>query len=312
MANSELTTSYLSRLSNANHDGVTAQIYERLVAFTTSNQLLTEAVAGVGTARTAEDVAYKRVSAKDFVSDDLKKEDQIEDRYMVTVRGMLNALTELPDDEPMKRKAEEALQVFKDFHFLTTNGYEAEARKTLNMVQEWQTPNKYDIAALGIGPWIEKANVQAGKVLQLVAQRVDNESAKVKGELADARKVTDAAIRRAFDVLNAMTVLTPSAELSALVNVLFGIEDRAKLYYINGASPSGEHPGGADGANGNNGSNGSNGTDEPGNSGNSGGNTGGNTGGGDNGGGSGSGGGDNGGDNPGGGGGSDYGNGSDE
>ena len=299
MANSELTTSYLSRLSNANHDGVTAQIYERLVAFTTSNQLLTEAVAGVGTARTAEDVAYKRVSAKDFVSDDLKKEDQIEDRYMVTVRGMLNALTELPDDEPMKRKAEEALQVFKDFHFLTTNGYEAEARKTLNMVQEWQTPGKYDIAALGIGPWIEKANVQAGKVLQLVAQRVDNESAKVKGELADARKVTDAAIRRAFDVLNAMTVLTPSAELSALVNVLFGIEDRAKQYYINGASPSGEHPGGSltpnpspegEGSGGNSG-----------NSGGTGGNTGGNTGGGDNGGGTGS-----------GGGGSDYGNGSDE
>jgi hypothetical protein len=42
------------------------------------------------------------------------------------------------------------------------------------------------------------------KVLNLVAVRVDNESAKVKGELADARKATDEAIRRLYDVLNAL------------------------------------------------------------------------------------------------------------
>ena len=42
------------------------------------------------------------------------------------------------------------------------------------------------------------------KVLNLVAVRVDNESAKVKGELADARKGTDEAIRRLYDVLNAL------------------------------------------------------------------------------------------------------------
>ena len=77
-----------------------------------------------------------------------------------------------------------------------------------------------------------KAQQQAQKVLQLVTVRVDNESAKVKGELATARKATDEAIRKAYDVINALCVLAPSAELSALVNVLLGIEERAKLYYI--------------------------------------------------------------------------------
>jgi hypothetical protein len=46
-------------------------------------------------------------------------------------------------------------------------------------------------------------------------------------------------LRRAYDVLNALAVLQPSAELSALVNVLFGIEDRAKLYYISGGKTDG-------------------------------------------------------------------------
>jgi len=80
---------------------------------------------------------------------------------------------------------------------------------------------------------------QAQKVLQLVTVRVDHESAKVKGELAAARKQTDEAIRRAYDVLNALSVLAPSAELSALVNVLLSIEDRARLYYISGGTTSG-------------------------------------------------------------------------
>ena len=40
-------------------------------------------------------------------------------------------------------------------------------------------------------------------------------------------------------MLNALTVLSPSSELSALISVLFGIEDRAKLYYISGGKTSG-------------------------------------------------------------------------
>jgi len=90
----------------------------------------------------------------------------------------------------------------------------------LNMAQQWQAATDYTLAELGIDVWVQKAVVQANKVLGLVALRVDHESAKVKGELADARKATDAAIRKAYDVLNALTVLQPSTELSALINVL--------------------------------------------------------------------------------------------
>ena len=40
-------------------------------------------------------------------------------------------------------------------------------------------------------------------------------------------------------MLNALAVLSPSASLSALISVLFGIEERAKLYYISGGKTGG-------------------------------------------------------------------------
>ena len=242
MAQKTLTTSYLAQLTNANHDGVTQQIDDRLQGFETENTMLIQAGAAVHAARQGEDTAYRRYSGKDFASDDLKREDALEDKYMSTIRALLNALLCLPEDEPLRRKAEMAVQLYKDFNFRVADGFEAEARKTLNMVQQWQAATEYTLQELGIAPWVTKAQQQAQKVLQLVTVRVDNESAKVKGELAAARKATDEAIRKAYDILNALAVLQPSAELTALITVLFGIEDRAKLYYISGGKSGGDKP----------------------------------------------------------------------
>ena len=232
MANRTLGTSYLVRLSNSNHDGVTQQICDRLRDFETENMMLIQAIDGVHTARQAEDTAYKRFSGKDFASDDLKAADQLEDKYMSTIHNILNALLYLPETEPMRRKAQLAVQLYKDFNFSTNDGYEAEARKTYNMVQQWTSATDYTLAELGIQEWVTKARQQAANVLQLVAVRVENESAKVKGELADARKATDAAIRSAYDIVNALNVIQPSEALTQLTTLLLGIEERAKLYYI--------------------------------------------------------------------------------
>lgn len=158
---------------------------------------------------------------------------------MSVIHNVLNALLYLPESEPMRRKAQLAVQLFKDFGFSTSDGIEAEARKTTNMVQQWQSATDYTLAELGILEWVTKVMQQAQHVLSLVAQRVENESAKVKGELAAARRATDEAIRKAYDVLNALAVLMPSNELTQLLSLLFSIEDRAKLYYISGGKTGG-------------------------------------------------------------------------
>jgi len=66
---------------NANHDGVTQQIDDRLQGFETENTMLIQAGAAVHAARQGEDTAYRRYSGKDFASDDLKREDALEDKY---------------------------------------------------------------------------------------------------------------------------------------------------------------------------------------------------------------------------------------
>ncbi len=63
------------------------QIDDRLSAFESDNTLLITAAAAVHTARQAEDIAFKRFSGKDFASDDLKREDRLEDQYMSTIRA---------------------------------------------------------------------------------------------------------------------------------------------------------------------------------------------------------------------------------
>ncbi len=243
-----LSASYLTRLSVANHDGVTQQIENRFSLFQTDNEMLRAAFQNVTQRRQEEDAAYRNYSGKDFVSDDLRREVALMDKYMSAIRGLLRGLLFLPESEPIRRKAELAHRLFKDFDFNTGDGMEASARKTLNMVQQWRAATQYTLQELSIAPWVDKSDQQANVVIQLVAQRVDNESTKVKGLLAEARRQTDAAIRQAYDIINAMMVLQPSDALTQLVNVLLSIEDRAKLYYIAGTSSS--NTGGAAGAGG--------------------------------------------------------------
>ena len=117
MAQKTLTTSYLVKLSNANHDGVTQQICDRLRDFETENQMLILAVSGVHRARQKEDAAYRRFLGKDFASDDLRAADQLEDKYMSAIHNILNGLLYLPETEPMRRKATDAaIRIAKTKH----------------------------------------------------------------------------------------------------------------------------------------------------------------------------------------------------
>ena len=242
MAQKTLTTSYLTRLTNANHDGVTQQICNRLQETEVSNTMLAEATKAVVTARQKEDEAYRRYSGKDFVSDDLRAADELEDKYMAAIHTILKGLVYLPQSEPLRRKAELAVQLFKDFNFSSSNGFEAEARKTINMVQQWKADKNYTLKELGIDEWVEKANTQAEKVMALIAQRIENESTKVKGEMADARKATDAAIANAYNVIGVLNTFQSSAGLTELISLLFAIEDRARMYYMPGGKTDGDLP----------------------------------------------------------------------
>jgi len=92
---------------------VTQQIDDRLAELETENRMLIDARQAVHTARHNEDVAYRRYSGKDFASDDLKGSAS-RMQSQSTIHNLLNALLYLPETEPMRRKAQVAVQLFKD------------------------------------------------------------------------------------------------------------------------------------------------------------------------------------------------------
>lgn len=240
----QLAYSWLSRLNNAYHDGTSQRILEAVVAADIENERLVQLTAELRSARQTEDTAFKRLSDRDFTSDDLKAADELQDAYMSTIHLLLLAQTHLPrvdaDEQATVRRAQELAQTFRDFHFQRNEGFEAESRRIVNMMQAW-TARQEDCQALGVWPYMQKAQQAAQRVLSLTGDRVAHDMLRVKGELAAARRATDQAVAGLYQLLNAMAVLSPGDKLTSLMATLSQIQQRAEQYYIGTAKP-GEAP----------------------------------------------------------------------
>lgn len=226
-----------SKLPNDKHLGAGTQIWDIIADFEVATQpLLGERKTIFHNAVLAEDSAYKR-SPKDFNSDDMHKADDFRDDFMQAVRMILQGYTLLPDISPLKRMAEEMYQVFKDYKFSTGDSYTGQSVKMDNMWQVF-SENQSKLETLGVWSLLEQAMVYNAQVKSYFAARIDQLSTRVVGEMRDARAATDQAYQQLCDVLDAMSVLTPSAELSALERRLNALVDYYKQYYIRSSSGS--------------------------------------------------------------------------
>ncbi len=227
-----LATTFLTKVTIAEHGGLVRQIAGKLHGASISNEMFTQRLSDVDSTSQAEDVAYTH-SQKDFNSNRLKEEDGIVDKLAKAVRAILNGYAELPEDEPNRQKGIELSQVFKDYNFSPSDTYTAEAEKIRNMNQVFQA-RIADLQALGVADYWAKAVTHAANVEQLLSQRFDDIAARVVGEVKTARANTDNAIKAMYELLAAMKVMMPSAELDNLISQLDAIEAYAWQYYLNG------------------------------------------------------------------------------
>jgi hypothetical protein len=227
-----LATTFLTKVTIAEHGGLVRQIAGKLHGASISNEMFTQRLSDVDSTSQAEDDAYTH-SQKDFNSNRLKEEDGIVDKLAKAVRAILNGYAELPEDEPNRQKGIELSQVFKDYNFSPSDTYTAEAEKIRNMNQVFQA-RIADLQALGVADYWAKAVTHAANVEQLLSQRFDDIAARVVGEVKTARANTDNAIKAMYELLAAMKVMMPSAELDNLISQLDAIEAYAWQYYLNG------------------------------------------------------------------------------
>lgn len=227
-----LATTFLTKVTNAEHGGLVRQIVGKLQGASISNEMFTQRLNAVVSTSQAEDDAYTH-SLKDFNSNRLKEDDDIVDKLVKAIRAIFNGYKELPEDEPNRQKGIELSQVFKDYNFSPSDTYTAEAEKIRNMNQVFQA-RIADLQALGVADYWAKAVTHAANIEQLLSQRFDDIAARVVGEMKTARANTDNAIKAMYELLAAMKVMMPSAELTALISQLDAIEAYAWQYYLNG------------------------------------------------------------------------------
>jgi hypothetical protein len=232
-----LAINYLSKVTVAEHDGLVRQILGKLQASSISHEMFTQRLGVFGTRVNEEDVAYAQ-SQKDFNSDRLKKEDDLCDMYAKAVRAILSGHAEIPESESNYQLATELLQVFKDYKFSPSDTYTAEADKVRNMNQVFQT-RLADLETLGVKAYWLQVVAHATNVEQLMSQRFDAIAAQSVGAMKTARANTDQALKSVYELLSAMSVMAPSAELTSLIAQLDAIESYAWQYYLGGKKPSG-------------------------------------------------------------------------
>lgn len=227
-----LATTFLTKVTIAEHGGLVRQIAGKLHGASISNEMFIQRLNDVDSTSQAEDDAYTH-SQKDFNSNRLKEEDGIVDKLVKAVRAIFNGYAELPEDEPNHQKGVELAQVFKDYNFSPSDTYTAEAEKIRNMNQVFQA-RIADLQALGVADYWAKAVTHAANMEQLLSQRFDDIAARVVGEVKTARANTDNAIKAMYELLAAMKVMMPSAELDNLISQLDAIEAYAWQYYLSG------------------------------------------------------------------------------
>lgn len=230
----ELTSSWLNNLKNADHVGVTTQIYEVVKkseidtdAFRAAKEALAKAIAD-------EDEAYKK-TLKDWVVEELKTTDNNMDNYMTCIRSMLTGQAALPDTEPEKQKAKQLLQLWKEYAFSTADSYSGESAKVLNMHQEAEK-SKADAEALHVWTYFDKAKAEAEKVQKLLGERLEGLATRELGEMRKARTATDAVIKQLYGMIGALQKFTPDEALTELAKRLRAIEDYARVYYLKGSA----------------------------------------------------------------------------
>ena len=232
--NIQLPTSWLSNLSNANHDGTTQQIDGFVSAYETDNAKYQSLVQALHRCRQKEDEVWLKAQ-RDPAVKRLEAADKLQDGYISAARHIIDGHAALPDAEPTQAEAKECEQVFKDINFHTKDPYGAESDKIIQIHQNL-TVHEAFLTQIGAWTFLLKAVEKARLVREILGERAKTKGEFVKGEMKAARRATDVAIADLYKVLTAMAELMPSAELTALVKQLKGIELYAKQYYISAAS----------------------------------------------------------------------------
>ena len=163
---------------------------------------------------TAFDDAYKR-SLKSQSTKTIGDLDKVRDHLAYVIEKVANLWGSKLDDDALNIHGRRVSQVFKDFDFRTDEALVAENAKIRNIEQVLAGAQlQADLAAMGLTELNQRMAQTTAQIEQLMAQRNEEQSTIIVGELKAAREALDAHYRAFITYLNAVQEIQPEDGIS--------------------------------------------------------------------------------------------------
>jgi len=176
------------------------------------HELWRKAVEEFREAYAKEDDAFKRYRASDHTAA-LQQADEERDRLYASLRDTIKAYAKFPIAETAQH-AEPLLKVIKNYKISTRENYMKESGLIDNMLQDLLQYER-QLNRLGLLIVANQLKTKNDEVRQLIANRNDERSEQVLGELKAARAVSDEAYAAVVFYTNAYFALNPDRREAA-------------------------------------------------------------------------------------------------
>ncbi len=205
----------VGRAANAPHYEYMTTFGKRTAELPVDHELWRKGKDEFDTAFRAEDEAFKRYRDSEL-TDPLKAADEERDKLYASLRDTVKAYAKFPIAETAQH-AEPLLRVVKNYKIKTTENYMKESGLVDNMLQDL-FQYRTQLRRLGLEIIADRLKAANDRVRQLLAERNDQRSAQIMGELKAAREATDRAYLTLVRLTNAYALLNPDcAEAQKLV-----------------------------------------------------------------------------------------------
>ena len=216
----EIVQTDLSHLNNGAHFQFIKNVSDSLATDTKikENAVGQAAIKALADALVVEDKCLV-LSQKSLLTDEIIKADKERDTlfagYRTAVKGFLN----MPVAD-LAKHAHQLWQHLVDYAIDAKMQLERETGLITNLCTDLGGGYATQVQALGLKPYVDALKTANERVETLLVQRTADNSTKVIGALAAARKTSDDAIRNLIKVVNALAILGKPADYAAFIDFM--------------------------------------------------------------------------------------------
>ncbi|MBR6250606.1 MAG: hypothetical protein IKR17_05350 [Bacteroidales bacterium] len=199
----------VSKYDNALYYSLISAIDERMTAYKGTEKQLTELASSFHTSCERYAAAYMQ-STKSFLTDTIAQKDSARDKITQVIENVARYWAELPDDDDALH-GRHISQPFKDFDYRRNEALLAQNSKWQNIAQVFaKAEQAADLATMGLSTLVQKANTLTQEIVDLMAQRNEDQSTYMVGEMKSARTENEALFLQLMQYINALLVVSPT------------------------------------------------------------------------------------------------------